>query len=236
MLPAGLIKFNSWAQLPEVDQMLERVARWTLTEVWRPPGGILHKGGSLTRGVNPFHIANQGRLMAYMYERTRDPLYLAVPQDLIAKAFEQQVASFGTRSTGLVFNHLPWFLAALSAHGNPRPDSKLQVSAGPSDVPMIRGASTRINVAIKNTGTNTVKDLRISFHPRFDFSAALVGSTPEELAPGQSVKVAFKLTAPAQLNLTCDYNRIAYGHASVSYQRQEAGAHVAHALLKVTVE
>jgi hypothetical protein len=171
-----------------------------------------------------------------MYERTRDPLYIAVPQDLIVRAFGQQVASFGTRSTGLVFNHLPWFLATLSAHGNPRPDSHLELSVDPSDAHMARGASNRINVTLKNTGIDTVKDLRISFHPRFDFSAALVGSTPEELAPGQSVKVAFKLTAPAQLNLTCDYNRIAYGHASVSYQRQEGGAHVAHAFLKVTVE
>ena len=39
-ITAGLLKFNSWAHVPEVDQMLERVAIWTLTDVWEPPAVI----------------------------------------------------------------------------------------------------------------------------------------------------------------------------------------------------
>ena len=48
VLTAALLQFNGWARLPEIDAVLDRAARWTLTDVWQPGGGIMSKGGSAT--------------------------------------------------------------------------------------------------------------------------------------------------------------------------------------------
>ena len=64
--------------------MLERFARWTLTDAWVPPYAIATKGGSVNKGGNPQFISIHARLMADVYARTHDPLYLAVPSRLTA--------------------------------------------------------------------------------------------------------------------------------------------------------
>ena len=120
LLSASVLKFNSWARLPEIDQMLERVAVWTLTDVWEPPAVIQSKGGSPRMGDDPKNISSHLRLMAHQYERTHDPFFLAVPLRSVVDGFGESGENFGTRETGLVYNYLPWFLQTLAASGTPR--------------------------------------------------------------------------------------------------------------------
>ena len=139
LLSASVLKFNSWARLPEIDQMLERVAVWTLTDVWEPPSIILSKGGSPRMGHDPKNISSHLRLMAHQYERTRDPFFLAVPLRSVVDGFGESGENFGTRETGLVYNYLPWFLQTLTTHGNPKEDKDLDLKPGAARLAVTTG-------------------------------------------------------------------------------------------------
>ena len=219
VLSSALLKFNSWAKLPEIDSALERVAQWTLTDVWRPPGGLQSKGGSPRTPGDPRHIASHAPLLAYVYARTHDPLYLAVPRALVVAGFGEAPAEFGTRATGLVFNYLPAFLALLDANGRPEPEPRFDVLVPAEPVPLPKGQKVQIACTLRNAGSNAVEHLRTSFHSRLDLKVTTLAPPPQRLGPGQAAQVNYEVQAPEYLDLTCDYNRIAYGHWSASYER-----------------
>ncbi len=236
VISAGLLKFNGWAQLPDVDTMLVRFAQWTLTDAWISPYAIASKGGSPRKGGSPQHIGNQGRLMAYVYSITKDPLYLVVPSKLTTLGYGANARPiFGTRSTGLVYNYLPWLLASLQEHGNPQPEPQLEVVASRDTLTCAPGARTTVSFVFKNTGTQPIEDLRVSFHSRLDFAIATLQPLPARLLPGQTAEVRYEVAAPAQVNISCDYNRIAYGHCSVLYSRS-GRAHLAHTPIKILLK
>jgi len=213
------------------EYLLERVARWTLTDMWRPPADILSKGGSPRRQADPQNISTHLRLMRLEYERTGDPLFLAVPLKSVLAGFGPGSHAFGTRTTGLVFNYLPWYLEMLSKAGGPAPDAALVVRGPESNVVLTPGGKAKVCFAVRNSGAEAVSGLRVSFQPRLDFSAAALAEPPEEIAAGGAAEFCYEIQAPQQINLTCEYNRIAYGHWSAAYRRQGA-PHVAHAWVR----
>jgi hypothetical protein len=214
LLPSALIKFNSWANLPEIDQMLERVARWTLTDMWLPPAAVRSKGGSPSRKGDPKDISIHLRLMRYAFLRTGDPLFLALPRECIVAGFGEDGAHFGTRATGLVFNYLPWFLSLVAEQGDPAVDP---VPPG-RDLALARGATARVCFQLPSGAT----DLRASFQPRLDFAARQLDSS------------CYEVGAPQLINLTSESNRVSYAHWTASYRR--AGRlHLAHAWLRITL-
>ena len=230
---SALMKFNSWARLPELDAMLERTARHLLTDMWRPEG-ILFKGASSGNG-RPFEIVSHSRLMASVFARTGDPLFLAVPRELIAKAFGEAGATWGTRTTGLVYNYLPWFLTTLVANGDPQPESGLSAVVRQTTLAATRGEKIRASVLLKNSGATPVTNLRASFQPRLDFVVMQATSVPGELAPGQEFEVCYELQAPQKINLTYAANRTSYAQWSASYRRN-GNPYLAHAWLKVDIQ
>jgi hypothetical protein len=235
LLPSAVLKFNSWANQPEIDAMLERVALWTLTDVWRPPANILTKGGSPRRGGDGQQIASHLRLMGNMFSRTGDPLFLVVPREAVVRGFGASSKSIGTRSTGLVFNNVPWFLSMLQDFGDPQPDPGLELTAPAEAVRVSRGKETSVVFKVKNTGSTPITDLRASFHPRLDFHTSDPPELPQSIAPGQTIELAYRIVAPSLVNLECSYNRIAYGHFSALYRRAQKD-HLAHAAVKVSLE
>ena len=230
---SALMKFNSWARLPELDSVLERTARHLLTDMWRPEG-ILFKGGSSGNG-RPFEIVTHSRLMGSVYARTGDPLFLAVPRELIAKAFGDTGATWGTRTTGLVYNYLPWFLTTLVENGNPQPESGLTVVMRQISIEGTRGERIRACVRVKNSGATPVTNLRASFQPRLDFVVTHAAVVPAELAPGQEIEACYELQVPEKINLTHIANRTSYAQWSASYRRT-GHPHLAHAWLKVDIK
>lgn len=232
LLPSALLQFNSRAHLPEIDALLERVARSTLTDMWRPPALIVSKGGPPRRRAEPQLISSHLRLMRHEFERTGDPLFLAVPLESVLAGFEDKARPIGTRETGLIFNFLPWYLELLSNAGNPSAERGFEVSAPGSQVLMTPGGKARACFAVRNRGPEAVKGLRVSFQPRLDFSAAALAGAPAEIPPGGAVELCYQIQAPRAINLTCEYNRIAYGHWSATYRRQGA-PHVAHAWVRM---
>jgi hypothetical protein len=236
ILSAGLIKFNEWAGLRELDALLVRFANWTLTDGWYAPGGLANKGGSPRSGGSAQHIGVQGRLMARAYALTHDPLFLAVPAELAAKGFAPTAKPIpGTRSTGLIFNHLPWLLGSLHANGNPQPEPQLEVVAPPpAALTLAPGARSVVSVTIKNTGAQAIEDFRVSLHARRDFALETLRAPPAWLGPGETAECQYAIPAPAQVNLTCNYNRVAWVQWSAVYRR-DAQAHYSHQALKVVL-
>jgi len=234
LVPSALMKFNSWAHEPEIDQMLERVAQWTLTDMWHPPADILTKGGSPRRGGNARHIASHGRLMALEFARTGDPFFLVVPRLLTIEGFGEKAKTIGTRETGLVFNYLPWLLTSLKENGNPDPDPQLELTANAAQANVPRGGTVKLCFIVKNSGQTEVKGLRTSFRSRVDVKVTPDAAVPEVLAPGQTAEFWYTVQAPEAVNTVCQCDRIAYGHWSALYQR-EGKAHLAHQTAKLTI-
>jgi len=233
ILPSALLKFNSWARQPELDAMLQRVAQWTLTDMWYPPANIFTKGGSPRRGGDGQQIASHLRMMDHVFGRTGDPLFLVVPRECIVRGFGENAKPIGTRSTGLVLNNVPWFVTTLQEHGDPQPDPQLMVSA-PSKTVVAPGDEISTVIRITNTGSKPVTDLRTSFHSRVDFRTSQADA-PKTIGPGQTVEFSYRLTAPSQVNLQCLCNRVAYAHWSAIYRRGET-THLGHAPLTISLE
>jgi hypothetical protein len=233
VISAGIIKFNDWAKSPEVDAMLVRFAEWTLTDTWISPLGLASKGGSPRKGGSAMHIGNQGRLMTQAYALTQDPLFLVVPSRLAAAGYGSGAKPIpGTRSTGLVYNYLPWLLAALHEHGDPQPDAQFQLVEAIKGVALAPGAKTMASFVVKNTGSEPIEDLKVSLHSRRDITITPVRAMPVRIAPGESVECQYEIKAPAQVNLSCEYNRIAYAHWTALYRRGTQ-ADYAHQVVKI---
>ncbi len=230
---SALMKFNSWARLPELDALLERTARHILTDMWRPEG-ILFKGGSSGNG-RAFEIVSHSRMMGSVYARTGDPLFLAVPRELVAQAFGEKGATWGTRTTGLVYNYLPWFLTTLAENGNPQPESALSVTVRQPAIETTRGGKIRACVVVKNHGATPVTEFKASFQPRLDFAVTQPAAMPAKLAPGQEFEAWYEVQAPEAINLTFAANRTSFAQWSATYRRAGA-AHLAHAWLKVELK
>ena len=213
LITASLLKFNGWARDAEIDGVLERTARWLLTDMWRPGQGILSKGGSPRRGATPGNVASHMRLLRWAYERTGDPLFLIVPRELLIEGYGEGRERIGTRSTGLVFNYVPHFLPLLDAQGGPAPDPGLRVTARTPVVTMAPGSTARVCFHVKEEG------LRVSFQPRLDFT--VIGR-----AAGLTDEMCYDVRAPAAINLTSEYNRVAYAQWTAISARGTAHAWV----------
>lgn len=228
LLTAGLMKFNSWARDEEVDAMLERTARWVLTDMWRP-NGIFNKGGGTPA---PGNVSTHLRLMAAQYAKTRDPLFLAVPYELTLLGYGGDARPFGTRATGLVFNYLPWFTAMLRTQGAPEPDLSLMVESEP--VTVRPGYKTQVNFIVRNAGPDEIRDIASSFQARLDFKLLKESRAPEILSPGQMRRLTYEVEAPTDINLTHSLNRDSFAHWSARFTR--AGRpRFAHGFAKITV-
>ena len=228
LLTAGLMKFNGWAQDPDVDAMLERTARWVLTDMWRP-GGIFNKGGGTP---SPGNISTHGPLLSAMYQKTRDPLFLAVPYELLLLAYGSGAKPFGTRSTGLVFNYVPSFLAMLNAEGNPEPDLALNIDT--ETISVRPGYKTEIAFTVRNAGPDPITNITSTFQPRLDFKVLKESPAPEILYPGQLRRMVLDVEAPTDINLTHSLNRDSYAHWSIRFTR--AGRpRFAHGFAKVQI-
>jgi hypothetical protein len=233
ILPSALLKFNSWAKQPEIDAMLERVAQWTLTDMWFPPSNIYTKGGSPRRGGDGQQIASHLRLMDYLFDRTGDPLFLVIPRECIVRGFGEKAKPIGTRSTGLVLNNVPWFVTTLQEYGDPQPDPQLTVSV-PYKLVLAPGGETATVIRVTNKGSTTITDFRTSFHSRVDFHTSQT-NVPKAIEPGETVEFASQVTAPNQVNLQCLCNRVAYGHWTALYRRGQS-VHLAHAPITISLE
>jgi hypothetical protein len=222
LLTAALLQFNGWARLPEIDAALDRAARWTLTDVWEPGGRIATKGGypRSDKSGSAQSIASHMRLMHHQYQRTRDPLFLALPHESMEAGFGAGAKSFGTRSTGLVFNYLPWFFATLKDAGHPRPDEEVVLTPS-SPLEMQKGAGTPACLVMRNAGSTALTGIRGSFQPRLDYRVVEPGAFPETLAPGQQVEVCAGIQAPANIGLTSEFNRVSYAQWSLAFARGE---------------
>jgi hypothetical protein len=175
LLLSALMKFNSWARLPEIDAVLERVARWSLTDVWRPPASILSKGGSPRRRAERVCISSHLRLIRHEFERTGDPPFLAVPLECVLAGFGGSARPFGTRETCLIRSYLPWYLELLSSAGKPTAEPGFEVSAPGSQVLVPSGCKARVYFSVPNSGVTPATAVRLSFQPRLDSSAAPPG-------------------------------------------------------------
>jgi hypothetical protein len=235
LVSAGLLQFNEWAHLPEIDAMLERFARWTLTDVWLPPNSIATKGGSVNKGGSPQYISIHARLMADVYARTHDPLYLAVPSKLATAGFGEGSKPIpGTRSVGMVYNYLPWLITALHKNGDPDANPQLEVIADDKTITLRPGGVAQIRFTVRNTGPDAIEDARASFQMRLDYTVTTRQPLPARLGPGEKAVCWYEIQAPTQVNLSCSYNAIAYGHWSALYHRA-AHAHMAHEVVQVSL-
>jgi hypothetical protein len=237
LLTAGLLKFDGWAHLPDLDPLLERVAVWTLTDVWEPPAVIQNKGGSPRMGRDPQNISSHLRLMARVFERTDDPVFLAVPRRSILEGFGRDDRSFGTRETGLVFNYLPWFLRTLSASGNPQDDPELELKPAQAQLSLstTRGQECTVTFVVANRGTTPIEDLAVSCRGRLDFEVVAPEALPRRLEPGATAALTYRVRAPEPLNLTCRANRSAPIHCAALYRRG-GRRHVASNWIEVVVQ
>jgi len=222
LITAALLKFNGWAKLPEIDAMQERVARWLLTEMWKPEG-IMSKGGSPRRTASPGHISSHMRLLRDVYLKTHDPLFVAVPRELMIAGFADKAKEIKTRDTGLVYNYLPWFMRMLEDEGNPAPDPQFRLSA--------KSSMPQACFEMSNTGSSAITDLRVSFQARLDFTWKSA-TAPPALAPGESIQLCYPVQPPAAINLTSQYNELSYAHCTASGKRGGKPI-LAHAWVKI---
>jgi YetA-like protein len=225
LITSALLKFNGWAKLPEIDAMEERVARWLLTEMWKP-AGIMSKGGSPRRTASPGHISSHMRALRDVYLKTHDPLFMAVPRELMIAGFAEKEKDIPTRDTGLVFNYLPWFMRMLEDEGNPAPDPQFRITA--------KSAMPKACFAMSNTGTSPITDVRATFQARLDFKWQNA-AVPSTLAPGQTVELCYPIEAPRAINLTSQYNALSYAHCTASARRSGKPI-LGHAWVKIELK
>ena len=233
LITAALVKFNSWAKLPEIDAMLDRVARWLLTEMWRPDG-ILSKGGSLRQTASPQNISSHSRMLRRVYENTGDPLFLVVPFELMTEGFRDH-AKFGTRSTGLVFNYLPWLMNVLDSVGHPVPDAAWKVHPKTQEIALRRGETIQACFELSNTGPLEIQAIRQGFQARLDFKSTPSQAVANSLASSQTVESCYAVTAPKDINLTSQSNRVAYAHWTAMGRRGEQPV-LAHAWIRLQLQ
>lgn len=248
LVSAALLKFNSWAKQPEIDAMLERFGRYILTEAWTPEG--IRGKGTTGRTPDPLCIQSHLRLMRAEYQRTGDPLFLAVPREMLVAALTGEDAwtfqwialrktgihkdfGGGMRNAGLVFKNVPWFLALLRELGNPSPGG-VEVRPVRETVDIAKGGTAPVCFAVKNTSAAAVQDLRIGFQPRLDFSVDRTPAALSTLAPGQSANVCYEVRAPEKINLTLELNGISYAHWSATF-RSQGQLGVAHAWVRMAL-
>jgi hypothetical protein len=173
--------------------------------------------------------------MVHAYELTKDPFFLAVPSRLTVAGFGAgSKPIFGTRSTGLVYNYLPWLLATLHQEGNPGPEPQLEITAPGELSALAPGAKQIVTVKLKNAGAQPVDNLRMSLHSRRDVGVTAVRAAPSRIGPGETVECQYEITAPAEVNLSCDYNRVVWAQWSALYRRGDH-AHLAHQPIKVVL-
>jgi hypothetical protein len=247
LLSAPLMKFNSWAQAPEVGALLDRFARHILTEMWGP-GGIRSKGAAV-RTPDPLHISSHLRLMRSEYLRTGNPLYLALPREMVTSFFEKPNAWMlswaarpgfdadyggGLRTSGLVFKNLPWFLSLLKERGDPRPGA-LQVRPKLETVEMNKGAAARMCFEVKNATASRIENWRVNFQPRLDFNVEPQPGPPAGLEPEQTTELCYEVRAPEKINLTLELNRVSYAHWTSSYNNAGQPG-VAHAWTRIALK
>jgi hypothetical protein len=231
---AGLIKFNSWAKLPEIDQMLERVARWTVTFPWRPPANIIAKAPVKGERGGAMSMSENLRVMHYAFAKTGDPVFLAVPRKSVMQAFVTDSPVVRTRSTGRVYNYLPWFLTTLHKNGNPETDENLHVEVDSAEVTIPKGQRTQIVFRVRNSGTSAVENARFSFQPRLDLRIIPLGSSDGAIAPGEVRELRYEIQAPDRINLTSESNRVSYAHLSGLYGRG-GKRHVTHSVVRIEI-
>jgi hypothetical protein len=231
---AGLIKFNSWANLPEIDRMLERVARWTLVFPWRPPAGVISKAPVKGAPASAMTMSENVRLMHYAFAKTGDPAFLAVPRKSIVEAFVSTDPRVSTRSTGRVYNYVPWFLTSLHETGNPEPEADLEVEADVAELQVVRGQKAYVTFRVRNRAASPVESARFSLQPRLDLRASLISPAFHAVAPREVRELRYEIQAPERINLTSESNRISYAHFSGLYRRG-AKNHVAHLAVQITV-
>ncbi|MPY90785.1 MAG: hypothetical protein GEU99_23090 [Luteitalea sp.] len=231
---AGLIKFNTWAKLPELDGLLERLARWTLTFPWRPPAGLVAKAPYRGAPARARNMGENMRLMAYAYDLTKDPVFLAVPVKSLVDAFVTNTEPIRTRATGRIYNYVPWFLAALETAGNPELDDTLEVSVESDEIEASRGDTVKVTFRVRNRGASPVSNLRASFSPRLDLRAAAAGKMPTTIRPDEDVEFRYEVRTPERINLTSESNRTVYAHWSAVYQRG-GRPKLAHRWVRITI-
>ena len=86
-----------------------------------------------------------------------------------------------------------------------------------------------------NKSSQPVDDLRVSFESRLDFEISVKQPPPSRLMPGQAVECVYEVRAPKQVNLSCEYNSMAFAHWSALYRRGNE-AHLAHLPVKITLQ
>jgi hypothetical protein len=214
--------------------MLERTARWVLTDMWRPSAGIMSKGGPVARDASPDNISSHLRLMTAVLSRTGDPLFLAVPRKSLLAGFGRDAKPSGPCSTGLAFNYLPWFLRRLSELRDPQPDASLAARAAAPMLELAPGAAARVCFAVGNQGAEVVRDLRMSFQPRLDFRIASAPPARAALELGETAELCYEVRAPERINLTSVYNRISYAHWTAAFTHQ-GRPRLANAWVKLTL-
>ncbi|MGH9627812.1 MAG: hypothetical protein ACRD7E_05670, partial [Bryobacteraceae bacterium] len=229
---AGLMKFNSWARLPEMDGLLERLARWTLTFQWRPPDGLVAKATYRGAPADARHMGENMRVMSFAYGLTQDPVFLAVPFLSLKKAFVDQPQRIPTRSTGRIYNYVPWFLATLQRSSNPELDKELAVAAEHVTIP--KGRMAEVVIRVRNTGRSPVTGLRFSFQPRLDIQAEFTGPKLDTLPAGGEAEFRYRVRAPERINLTSESNRVSYAHWSSMFERG-GRSRLGHSWVRITI-
>ncbi|MGH8246354.1 MAG: hypothetical protein ACREUU_07965 [Gammaproteobacteria bacterium] len=229
-----MIKFNRWAKLPEIDRMLERAARWTLTFPWRPPGILIAKAPVKGAPGSALAICQNLRLMHYAFAKSGDPLFLAAPRKSLEEAFRSHTLRIATRSTGTVYNYLPWFLTTLKNNGNPEFETALEVATDGAGMQVARGQRASVTLRIRNRGATAVESATFSFQPRLDFRVTASSAPPNTIAPGQTREIRYEIQAPERINLTSESSRMSYAQFSGLYRR--AGkTYVTHLPVQITV-
>jgi hypothetical protein len=167
IIHAGTIAYNEWVESPDVDRMLERFARALLAS-------------------DSAQIAGEGRLFAYVYTRTWDPLFLSARSHMEAGNIEHSI-----RNIGLNMSHSPWFIGALAGAGAPSFDSQAELTLVPA-APEDRAEQDLVFV-LRNTGHGRMEGIQPSLQPGI---AVRIVAAPERvplLEPGQSAQLRYRV-------------------------------------------